>query len=71
MVKIIKYNYDTIILHNLCIKTPFQEDWLVDKDDNSEDESIINDGLNYVINPNVDDTQQHASVHSYLYCKQA
>jgi hypothetical protein len=69
MVKIIKYIYATIILHNLCIKTPYQEDWLVDEDDDAEDEGIMNDGLNYVINPDVDDTQRRASVHNYLYRK--
>jgi hypothetical protein len=36
-----------------------------------EDEGVINDGLNYIINPDVDDTQQHASVHNNLYCKLA
>ena len=52
-------------------KTPYQEDWLVDEDDDAEDEGIINDGLNYVIKPDVDDTQWHASVHNYLYHKLA
>jgi hypothetical protein len=61
IIKIIKYAYTTIILHNLCIKTPFEENWLI-----AEDEGDPDDGLNVVVNANVDDSQRHTGVHIYL-----
>jgi hypothetical protein len=65
MVKIIRYDYATIILYNLCIETPFEENWLIAKDEDPEDEGVMDDGLNMEINPN--ETQWRASVHNYLY----
>jgi hypothetical protein len=72
MVKIITYVYATIILHNLCVKTPYQNDWLIDNgdsDSDSEDGCATDDGLNVTINPDNENSTRRDSVHNYLYRK--
>ncbi len=52
MIKLIKYVYATIILHNLCVKTPYVNVWIADENDSdteSDDEPLLCDGLNATI----------------------
>jgi hypothetical protein len=72
MVKIIKYVYATIILHNLCVKTPYQNDCITDNgdsDSDSEDGCASDDGLNSTINLNNKNITRRDRVQNYLYHK--
>jgi hypothetical protein len=71
MIKLIKYVYATIILHNLCVKTPYINDWITDEsnsDSESEDVGLLHDGLNIRIDAD-EDISRRRSVHNYLYHK--
>lgn len=49
MVIIIEYVYATIILHNLCVKTPYHNDGIREDDESDsedDDETTLDDGLN-------------------------
>ena len=67
MVKDIKYITVTIILHNLCIKTPFKHEWLTDDDDLDIDLVDELDGLNVRVDPKEENCNHHSAVHMYLY----
>jgi hypothetical protein len=60
MIELIKYVYATIILHNLCVKTPYINDWIVDEnnsDTKSKDEPLLHDGLNVTIDADEDSSR--------------
>jgi hypothetical protein len=69
MVKVIKFVYATIILHNLCIRTPYQNDWITDdgeSESDSEQGHAEGDGLNDTINIDEENCSCRTSVHNYL-----
>jgi hypothetical protein len=70
MVKIIKFVYATIILHNLCVRTPYQNDWITDdgeSESNSEQGHAEEDGLNDSINVDDENCSCQTNVHNFLY----
>jgi hypothetical protein len=70
MVKVIQYVCTTIILHNFCIRTPYQNDWITESRDSDSDSKLgCDDGLNLTINLDYDNSTCRDSFHNYL-CSQ-
>ncbi len=72
MIKIIKFIYATIILHNLCVRTPLQTDWITDDgecDSDSEQGHTEEDGFNVSLTAENENCSRRTSIHNYLYRK--
>ncbi len=72
MIKIIKFIYATITLHNLCVWTPIQTDWITDDgecDSDSEQGHTEEDGFNVSLTAENENCSRRTSIHNYLYRK--